>query len=204
MIESTFKRYPVGTSAVHAIATPLYPQDTRGEDTSVVRSMAGSIGAVVCAVFKTVPGAIQGLVTGARFNPAEEAPSHRADTGVYTLTTIAETMAAGAGFGAMAGPLGMLVGTGTGFVVGVLNRVGESKSKSAQGFVQKVDDRVDAYLTFNGDENGGRVHNLMEGTKIGAQAGWRQGLNQGRAAGVGLLDTAQDHLANLREAIFGR
>lgn len=207
MINTTFRERYATADAAAAIARSIQSgviTDTHDRTISVPRAvaegLAGGLFAVVGAVFKTVPGAIQGAVHATRAKTAETRPC----TGVYTVTTLAEAMAAGATIGTAAGPVGTAVGLGAGFLVGVIGRVAESRAKTAKDFVQNVDTRVETYLAFNGNEDTHTLRKAVDGLQVGATSGFRQGLAQGWDAGVSLIDATGGALINLKDALFGK
>ncbi|MHB2020354.1 MAG: hypothetical protein ACYCW6_25745 [Candidatus Xenobia bacterium] len=156
----------------------------------IIEGVAGSIGAVVGAVLKTAPGAVEGLAHGVQYEPKPKDPWNQGSTGWYTVTSLAESMAAGAGIGALAGgPIGAAIGTGAGFMAGVVGRVIETKGDVARSFVSNVDSRVDSFLAVNTDGTKTKIafQNAVEGTIVGARSGFRQGLNLGWDAGKGAV-----------------
>ena len=115
-------------------------------------------------------------------NSAQGAPVHRS-TAWYTVTTVAESMAVGAGLGALTfGPIGMAVGTGAGFVTAVVGRVLESKARMARVFIENVDASVRHHFASTGLSTVGLPHAVqasMVGARSGCQEGWRQGWQMG-------------------------
>jgi hypothetical protein len=162
---------------------------------AVAENVAGSIGAVVMAVYKTVPGAVEGMLHSARRRDDESRPS----TGAYTVTSIGQSMALGATIGTAAGPFGAAVGTGAGFLFAVLGRVAESKSKAAREFVATVDYRVDEA------NDGSRpvLQRAVDGLCVGSQTGFQEGLSRGWDAGVSLIDATEGAILNLKDTLFG-
>ena len=189
------------TNLRSAAAQPAAPAPAPEADTSpvakvlhvprlIIEGVAGSIGAVVGAVFKTAPGAVEGLAHGVNYEPKQPDQWGGPSTAWYTVTSLAESMAAGAGIGALAGgPIGAAIGTGAGFMAGVVGRLIEARGDIARSFVHSVDHRVDTFLVANSEGTRTKIafQNAVEGTIVGARSGFHQGASLGWDAGKGAV-----------------